>query len=84
MKTTFELPDHLFKEAKSTAASLGQSLRQFLTDALIAKLTSLKKEANPRPWMKHFGALKEKAQELRRIDGIIDEEFENTNPGDWE
>jgi hypothetical protein len=38
MKTTLELPDELFRKAKATAASSGQSLKAFFTEALQAKL----------------------------------------------
>jgi hypothetical protein len=36
-----------------------------------------------RPWMELAGCLKGEAKELRRIDGIIAEEFGRVNPEDW-
>lgn len=38
MKTTLEIPDPLFRKVKSTAAERGQSLKDFVTDALRDKL----------------------------------------------
>ena len=38
MKTTIEIPDPLFRKAKATAAERGQSLKAFVTEALIDKL----------------------------------------------
>ena len=40
MKTTFELPDRVFREAKMTAAARKQSMRQFFTDAISDNLKS--------------------------------------------
>jgi hypothetical protein len=34
MKTTLDLPDPLFRKAKATAAERGQSLKEFVTEAL--------------------------------------------------
>jgi hypothetical protein len=38
VKTTIELPDQLFREAKATAARRGTSLKNFVTAALQEKL----------------------------------------------
>ncbi len=38
MKTTIELPDDLFREAKATAARRGTALREFVREALAEKL----------------------------------------------
>ena len=34
MKTTLDIPDVLFRKAKSKAAERGQTLREFVSDAL--------------------------------------------------
>jgi len=83
MKTTFELPDRIFREAKSMAASQGKTIRQFFTDAIAEKLQTLKRQRSPRPWMKHYGALKEYADELKEIDRVVEEEFETIDLEDW-
>ena len=38
MKTTVEIPDSLFRRAKSKAAERGQSLKEFMAEALQEKL----------------------------------------------
>ena len=38
MKTTIDIPDHLFRLAKARASLSGISLRQFVTDTLRAQL----------------------------------------------
>jgi hypothetical protein len=38
MKTTLEIPDALFRRVKATAAQRGQSLKDFVTEALQLQL----------------------------------------------
>ena len=82
MKTTIEIPDRLFREVKATAACHGQSLRQFLTDALVEKLRHVEAQSR-RPWMRHYGALRDYSDELDRIERVVEDEFENVDPRDW-
>ena len=82
MKTTLEIPDPLLRKAKATAAEQGQTLKQFVTEAMQEKLDA-KKIAASQPWMKSFGALKGYSAELRKIDAIIKEEFERIDPESW-
>src|SRR5258708_31117237 len=60
MKTTLELPDQLFRKAKATAAERGQSLKEFVTEALRDKLLlgSGRARADEPEWMQGFGKLK--------------------------
>jgi hypothetical protein len=39
MRTTVDLPDTLFREAKSTAARQGESLKEFLQRAVVNELS---------------------------------------------
>ena len=81
MKTTLEIPDAIFRRAKSKAAERGIPLRQFVTEAVEDKL---KNSSTPeRPWMKHVGKLKHLHKETARIDQIIEEEFEQIEPDMW-
>ena len=78
MKTTIEIPDPLFRKAKSRAAERGQTLKEFVTGALQARLAA---ESGPdRPgepaWMGGFGKLQRLRKETARIQGMIDEAFE--------
>ncbi len=84
MKTTLELPDPLFRKAKSTAAVRGQSLKEFFTEALRDKLaldTGGAYAAEPE-WMKGFGKLKRLHKETLHVQSVIDNEFEIVEPED--
>jgi len=85
MKTTLELPDPLFRKAKATAAARGQSLKDFVTEALRDKLTSPRSggAGAPEPdWMQGFGKLRRLRRETARVQSAIDEEFEVIEPED--
>jgi len=82
VKTTLEIPDSLFRKAKATAAQRGQTLKQFVNEAVRDKIDAKKKQTVP-AWERLFGSLKEHAAELRRIDVVVKEEFEQVDPEDW-
>jgi hypothetical protein len=84
MKTTIEIPDALFRKAKSRAAERGQSLKALVTEALHEKLA---RAAGPAAldepgWMRGFGALKRLSRETKRIQARIDEAFDVIEPED--
>jgi hypothetical protein len=82
MKTTLEIPDPIFRRAKSVAAQRGVALRLFVTEAVEEKLaaTSPKEE---KPWVRLAGGLKHLHKETARINGIMKREFEQIDPEDW-
>jgi hypothetical protein len=84
MKKTIEIPDPLFRRSKSKAAERGQTLRQFVTEALRDKLAVSDSEAPPGEpeWMQGFGKLRRLRNETARIQGRIDEAFEVIEPED--
>ena len=84
MKTTLELPDQLFRKAKATAAERGQSLKEFVTEALRDKLLADKGRArtDEPAWMQGFGKLKRLHKETLRVQSVIDQEFEVIEPED--
>jgi hypothetical protein len=82
MKTTLEMPDSVFRRAKSKAAEQGIPLRQFVTEAVEQKLRE-PGPADEKPWMKHFGKLKHLRKETARIDKFIEEAFEQVDPELW-
>ncbi len=85
MKTTLEIPDALFRKAKSTAAQRGQTLKQFVTEAVQEKLAVNQTPASTGPaWMELFGAGKQYAEAIREIDREIEREFEQIEPEDRE
>ena len=75
MKTAIEIPDNVFRRAKSKAAEQGIPLRQFVTEAVEQKLPEPSPEGG-KPWMKHLGKLKDSHEETKRIDKFIEEAFE--------
>ncbi len=82
MKTTVDLPDTLLREAKAVAARQGQTLRDFVAEAMNEKLHA--RPPDGKPWMKHFGALSRLRKENRRIEKIIEKEFETVDPEEWQ
>jgi len=84
MKTTLELPDTLFRKAKATAAERGQSLKEFVTEALRDKLAldAGRTHASEPEWMRGFGKLKRLRKETVRVQSVVDEEFEVIEPED--
>jgi hypothetical protein len=84
MKTTLEIPDLLFRKAKSRAAERGQTLKQLVTEALQEKLAVNTDNARPGEpgWMQGFGKLRRLRKETQRIQARIDERFEVIEPED--
>jgi hypothetical protein len=82
MKTTLEIPNKIFRRAKSRAAERGIPLRQFVTEAVEDKLKAAP-AAGQQPWMKHMGKLKDLRKETARINKIIESEFEEVDPEMW-
>jgi hypothetical protein len=82
MKTTLELPEDLFRQAKATAALRGESLKEFVTAALRVHLEEhLGAEAPMRGWRRVFG--RAQAQDVNEVDRIISEELENVDLETW-
>jgi len=81
VKTTLEIPDFLFRRAKSVAAERGIPLRQLVTEAVQEKLKTTSRE---RPWMKHLGKLKHLHKERKQIDRRVEEAFERVDREVWD
>jgi hypothetical protein len=81
VKTTLEIPDFLFRRAKSVAAERGIPLRQFVTEAVQEKLKTTSQE---KPWMKHLGKLKHLHKEKTRVEKRVEEAFEQIDPEIWD
>jgi hypothetical protein len=84
VKTTIEIPDPLFRRVKSKAAERGQSLREFVAEALHEKLSPNpgRAVADDPPWMEGFGKLRRLHGETAQIEARIDEVFEVIEPED--
>ena len=81
MKTTFEIPDALFRRAKSEAAERGIPLRVLVSEALADKLRP--PGSQDKPWMKTFGKLRSLRKETARINRIIEKEFGQIEAQGW-
>ena len=82
VKTTLEIPDTVFRRAKSKAAQRGIPLRQFVTEAVEEKLKTAS-IGGEKPWMKHVGKLKHLRKETARIGKVIEEAFEKVDEEMW-
>ncbi|MGA6981372.1 MAG: hypothetical protein WBZ11_07475 [Candidatus Sulfotelmatobacter sp.] len=82
MKTTLEIPDFLFRRAKSVAAERGIPLRQFVTEAVQEKLRITPEE---KPWTKHLGKLKHlrNDKDRKQIEERVAEAFEQIDRELW-
>jgi hypothetical protein len=74
MKTTLEIPDQLFRKARSFAAEKGIPLRELVSEALAEKLGGRVNEG--KPWMKSFGKLRSMREETKRVEKVIQQTFE--------
>jgi hypothetical protein len=84
MKTTIEIPDSLFRQAKSSAAQRGISLKDLFAEALSEQLRRKTGQSTTSPpWMKAFGGLRGLHQENKRLDRIIKSEFDQVDEEDW-
>lgn len=82
MKTTVEFADPMLRKAKATAAHRGQSLKQYLNEALADKLAHDSGANGGEPaWMKFVGTVPR--AESRRLMRVIDQEFGQIDPDDW-
>lgn len=88
MKTTIEIPETTLRRARNLAAAKGITLKQLVTDAIEDKVSNgdKKSKSGEPAWMKLHGEFaKSKAMraETRRIQKIIDSEFERIDLKDW-
>ena len=82
MKTTLEIPDDLFRQTKAAAALRGESLKDFVTEALRAYVgTQAESAPRARGWRSVFG--RARPEEVEEIDRIVAEELEHVDPDAW-
>ncbi|MBI3000269.1 MAG: hypothetical protein HYY46_17735 [Deltaproteobacteria bacterium] len=89
MKTTIDIPAKMLRRAEGLAAAKGITLKQLLTEAIEDKLRLgvSPSGAHGSPWMRLYRAFaksEEMRAETRRIQKLMEEEFERINPKDWE
>ena len=80
MKTTLEIPDAIFRRAKSLAAERGIPFRALVSEAVVDKLRA--EDGCGKPWMGAFGRLRHLRRETARINRRIEREFEQIEPED--
>jgi hypothetical protein len=84
VKTTIELPDSLFRKAKSAAAEEGKSLKDFFAEAVADRLgRHASGKPGSKPWEAAFGSLRTLHRENLRIDRVIASEFEQIDQDEW-
>ena len=82
VKTTIEIPDADFRNAKAAAAIRGQSLKDFVAEAVRNHLRKGAPEPEKR-WAKAFGGLRDLHRETRRVERLISAEFESIDEEQW-
>ena len=83
MKTTVEIPDAMFRQAKARSAERGISLKQFFSEAVREHLHRMPTAALDPPWKKAFGGLRHLHKENKRIERLIEKEFEQVDREEW-
>ncbi len=83
MKTTLEMPDHLYREVKASAARQGRTMASFVTSAVEAKLAEDRRQAEDRPWMAYAGVFRGDPEGSARIRNVIQKGCERIDPADW-
>jgi hypothetical protein len=82
VKTTIEIPDALFRQAKAAAAEQGRPLKEFFTEAIQHQLRR-KAEPTAKPWENAFGGLRDLHRENLRLQKLITAEFETIDEEQW-
>ncbi|MFL6200036.1 MAG: hypothetical protein ACJ76J_12725 [Thermoanaerobaculia bacterium] len=82
MKTTLEIPDGLYRKAKATAALGGQSLKDFVADALKSHLERhASGGSTQRGWRAVFG--KARREDVEAVEAIMAAELERIDLEEW-
>jgi hypothetical protein len=79
---TIEIPDELFSKTEATAASRGETLREFVNEALTIRLASTSPATSHQTgWRSVFGLAD--AEMVESVDKLLAEEFEQVDPSEW-
>ncbi|MEO1368590.1 MAG: hypothetical protein AAFX50_15560 [Acidobacteriota bacterium] len=82
MKTTLDIPDDVFRRSKAAAAMRGESLKDFVTESLRARLAETSSNENPvSGWRRVFGQAS--PDEVEAVDAVVAGEFGTVDPDDW-
>lgn len=80
---TLEIPDAIFRRAKTVAAERGIPFRALVSEVLSDKLRS-QSVKHSKPWMKTFGRLRHLRKETERINRVVVKEFGQIETEDQE
>jgi hypothetical protein len=80
VKTTIDIPDEVLRTVESAAAVRGETVRDFVVEALEAHLRSGQKGHTG--WRAVLG--RAHADDVRAVDEVIAAEFETIDPADWQ
>lgn len=83
MTMTIVLPGEIVEKVRSEASLRGVKVEALLLEKIRAGLASNKEISNDRPWMKHFGSLRDLHDDRKEIEARISQEFEQVNPQEW-
>lgn len=81
MKTTLEIADELLRRTKAAAALRGESLEDFVTEALEAHLDRERDQSSRPGWRAVFGQAQ--PAEVEPIDQVVGDELQRVDPDDW-
>lgn len=81
MRTFVDIPDPVFRKLKEAAKEQGISVPDFINNAIAAKLKG--RQSGDRPLLQAWGGLRYLRMETDRIDLLIEEEFGQIDPEDW-
>jgi len=83
MKTTIEIPDRVFRQLKARAALKGVTMKALVLQAIRDKLEADYADRVSEPgWRSVFG--KAPAGSAEEVQDIIDKEFSEIDPEDWQ
>jgi hypothetical protein len=75
MSITIDLPVDLMEKVQFEASLKGVQLEVLLLEKIQAGVSASKENAPERPWMKHFGSLRNFHDERKEIESRIEEEL---------
>jgi hypothetical protein len=82
MKTTLEIPDTLYRQLKARAALKGQTVKDFMVEAVRARLKNERSQPSEKfGWEAAFGIAD--PEDVAEVQRIIDEEFSKIDLDDW-
>jgi hypothetical protein len=78
---TIEISDEMFRRTEAAATSRGETLLEFINEALTTRIASCRPVSRQSGWRRVFGLAEPKMVE--GIDALLDAEFEQVDPSAW-